>query len=169
MEITCSQCKQTWDVPAGQILAAKIKFGLGFQEHAFTCPNCGAKNLMPEDMFRAVNSFRHQIPVTGRHTEATPQSEPQTHARRDGGEAPVNPVPAPEPSIKYHGVVMVHSLNVHRDHHMRAETMAGLRKGERVKILDTWTNGDDIWAQLGPERWVAILYEGDGFIELLDE
>jgi hypothetical protein len=170
MQITCSECKQTWEVPAGQLMAAKIKFGLGFQEHTFTCPNCGAKNLIPEDMFRAINSSRHQIPVTGPHPGVGSPSEQQTHAHRAGGKAPVNPVPGPESSIpERHGVVMTRSLDVRRDHSMRAEIMAGLRKGEKVKILDTWTEGDDIWAQLGPERWVAILYDGDGFIELLDE
>ncbi len=168
MEITCSQCKQTWAVPEGQILAAKLKFGLGFHEHTFTCPNCGAGNTIPKDMFRAINSSAHQIPVTGANTGA--QTEPQTRARQSGGDAPVNPVPGPEPSTwERHGVVMVRGLNVRRDHNMRAETMAGLRKGERVKILDTWTDGDDIWAQLGPERWVAILYDGNGLIELLDD
>lgn len=164
MQITCSYCKQTWDVPAGQVLGAKIKFGLGFKEHTFTCPNCETKNVMNEDEFRSVNSSSQQIPVTGTQTAT------HTHARSPGGAAPINPVPGPDPSRRSHdGVVMVRSLNVRRDHSMRAETMAGLRKGERVKILDTWTNGDDIWAQLGPERWVAILYDGDGFIELLDE
>lgn len=164
MQITCSQCKQTWEVRAGQILAAKLKFGLGSREYTFTCPNCDTKNIITEDEFRRVNSSGQQIPVTGA------QMGTRTHARAPGGAAPTNPVPGPDPSIRSQdGVVMVGSLNVRRDHSMRAETMAGLRKGERVKILDTWTDGDDIWAQLGPERWVTILYDGNGFIELLDE
>src|SRR5678815_2931441 len=100
MEITCSQCKQTWDVPAGQVLAAKLKFGLGAKEHTFVCPNCDAKNVILEDEFHAVNPSNQQIPVTGT------QMETQTHARRPGGEAPVNPVQGPKPSIKHRGVVM---------------------------------------------------------------
>lgn len=170
MQITCSSCKQTWDVPAGQVLAAKLKFALGFHEHTFICPNCETKNVVSGEEFRAAASSDQQIPVTGTDPYTVTHAEPETHARRAGGEAPVNPIPGPEPgSAERHGIVMVRSLNVRRDHSMRAETMAGLRKGERVKILDTWTDGDDIWAQLGPERWVAILYDGDGFIELLDE
>src|SRR5215211_6701792 len=135
MEITCSQCRQAWDVSAGQLLAAKLKFGLGFKEHTFICPNCAAMNVITQDEFSTANSSSQQIPVTGT------QTEPQTHARARGGEAPVNPVQGPETSaLQHHGVVMVRSLNVRRDHNMRAETMAGLRKGERVKILDTWTD-----------------------------
>lgn len=170
MEIMCSHCKQTWQLAPGQALAAKLKFGLGFKEHSFVCPNCDTKNIVTEEKFRAASSSDQQIPVTGADPYTTTHADPQTHARRAGGEAPLNPVPGPDPSARsHHGVVMVRSLNVRRDHSMRAETMAGLRKGEKVKILDTWTDGDDIWAQLGPERWVAILYEGNGFIELLDD
>jgi len=155
---------------AAQILAAKLKFGLGSTEHTFTCPNCGAKNVVTEPELNATDSSGERIHVTGTQTRTEHDIEHPPRAENPGGKAPVNPIPGPKPSaMQRHGVVMVRSLNVRRDHSMRAETMAGLRKGERVKILDTWTNGDDIWAQLGPERWVAILYDGDGFIELLDD
>ena len=47
--------------------------------------------------------------------------------------------------------------------------MAGLRKGERVTILNTWTDGENTWAQLGPERWAAIEHNGEALIDLLDD
>jgi hypothetical protein len=46
--------------------------------------------------------------------------------------------------------------------------MAGLTKGEKVTVISTWTDGDNTWAQLGPDRWAAIIFNGEALIELSD-
>lgn len=170
MQITCHSCKKTWKVPAGHILGAKLKFGLGFKEHGFICPNCNAKNEMTEEEFEAAESGKAQIPVTG--TQTGSGTIGATRQPRAGvmGKAPSNPATGPGPSIRQRkGVVRARSLHVRRDHSTRAETMAGLRKGEEVTILGTWSDGENTWAQLGPERWAAIEYNGDALIDLLDD
>lgn len=178
MQITCHSCKKTWKVPAGHMLGAKLKFGLGFKEHGFICPNCNSKNEMTEEEFEAAESGKAQIPVTGPQTSTRTQTGSGTlgtstaRQPRAGviGKAPTNPVTGPGPSIRQRkGVVRVRSLHVRKDHSTRAETMAGLRKGEQVTILSTWTDGENTWAQLGPERWAAIEYNGDALIDLLDD
>jgi hypothetical protein len=173
MHITCFNCKNTWEVSAAHILGAKLKYGLGFHEHTFVCPNCQAKNVLSKAEFESAMSGSAQIPVTGGHPQ--PDTRTETHTERPhpgvlGRSAPVNPVVGPGPSSRQrHGVVRVRSLHVRRDHSTRAETMAGLRRGERITILNTWTDGENTWAQLGPERWAAIEYNGEALIDLTDD
>ncbi len=170
MEITCANCTQTWQVPAGHLLAAKLKFGLGFKEHTFICPNCEAKNVISEHEFETENHSSTHIPVTGTQLGSETRDEVREPLQRLVGRAPTNPIPGPGPDVQpRHGLVRVRGLQVRRDHSTRAETMAGLRNGERVTILGTWTDGEDTWAQLGPERWVAIEHNGEALIELIDD
>ncbi len=170
MYITCHNCNQTWKVPTGHILGAKLKFGLGFKEHAFICPNCKAQNVLTEAEFEAAENAKEQIPVTG--TQTGTETAGTGREPRGGvvGRAPGKPVVGPGPSIRQRrGVVRVRSLHVRKDHSTRSETMAGLRKGEQVTILNTWTDGENTWAQLGPERWAAIEYNGEALIDLVDD
>jgi hypothetical protein len=67
------------------------------------------------------------------------------------------------------GIVRVRGLDAHRDHNDRSEIMGEFHRGERVTILDTWTDGEHTWAQLGSERWVNIEQDGEPAIELLDD
>ena len=167
MEITCSNCRQTWEVTAAQTLGARLKFGLGYKEHALTCPNCDAKNVITEKEF----GFSGQpTPVTGTDSQTKTDPGHPPRADNDRGSAPTNPVPGPDPSLRqYHGVVLERGLDVRREHNELSEIMTGLRKGEKVTILDTWTDGEDLWAQLGPERWVVIEQNGEALIELTDD
>ena len=170
MHLTCFNCKQTWDVPAGHILGAKLKFGLGFKEHAFICPNCGAKNVVTKDEFEADTSKRH-VPMTGTHPGT---SAPTGHAQPGPGlvgkSGPEKPYIGAGPALRErHGVVLARSLHVRKDHSTHSETMAGLRKGDKVTIVSTWTDGENTWAQLGPDRWAAIEHNGEALIELTDE
>src|SRR6266511_641062 len=96
MQITCLNCSQTWQVSAEHLLAAKLKFALGFKEHTFVCPNCDARNVITEQEFRSHEQSDLQIPVTGTHRQ-TDTSTPRSHARQPGGSAPTNPVPSPDP------------------------------------------------------------------------
>jgi hypothetical protein len=63
MQITCINCKQTWEVYAGHLLVARIRFGLGFVEHTFICPNCQAKNVIPATEFEASDHPSPLVPV----------------------------------------------------------------------------------------------------------
>jgi len=166
MEITCFNCGQTWRVAAGQLLAAKLRFGLGFTNHTFSCPNCDAKNVIIDTDVRSSEQANHLIPLTGAHPEV------DTHpprATNSGASAPTNPVPGPRITSKQiHAVVLERGLPLRREHERNAEIMDTLRKDENVIILDTWTNGEDTWVQLGPERWAVIEQDGEALIRLLD-
>jgi hypothetical protein len=45
--------------------------------------------------------------------------------------------------------------------------MDKLSKGDRVAVVDTWTDGEDVWVQVGPERWAAIFHDDKASIELI--
>jgi hypothetical protein len=170
MHITCHNCNNTWKVPTAHILGAKLKFGLGFKEHGFICPNCQKQNVLTEQAFEAAENGKAQIPVTGTQTGIGTTSGRRQPHRGISGKAPTNPVPGPGPSIRQRrGVVRVRSLHVRRDHSTRAETMDGLHKGDQVTILNIWTDGENTWAQLGPERWAAIEHNGEALIDLMDD
>src|SRR4030043_268141 len=48
------------------------------------------------------------------------------------------------------GVVYVKSLRIRKDHNTKSEMVDGLVAGDEVTILETWVDGEDIWAKLGP-------------------
>jgi hypothetical protein len=64
------------------------------------------------------------------------------------------------------GTVKVRSLQIRKDHSMSSAEVDGVTIGEKVTILDTWSDGKNTWAKLGPERWAAIIYNGETLIEL---
>jgi hypothetical protein len=64
------------------------------------------------------------------------------------------------------GTVMVASLHVRKDHSTTSETVSGLVKGNKVKVLGTWTDGKNTWVQIGPDQWAAVEYNGKKMIEL---
>jgi hypothetical protein len=167
MEITCSNCHQTWRVSSGHFLAAKLKFAFGAHEHAFVCPNCHAKNVISKHEFEVSDP---QLPVTGNQPEMQTYMAHPPRAANDGASPPTNPVTAPEPSAgQYHAVVLERGLHLLRDHNPTAEIMGKLRKGEEVTIVDTWVNGDEVWVQIGPERWTTVEQDGEALIELKNE
>ena len=85
------------------------------------------------------------------------------------GQAPTNPVEAPTPGKNAHqAVVRVRGVEARRDHSDWAEVMGAFSRGEKITIVDTWTDGDATWVQLGPERWVKIEQDGEPVIELMD-
>lgn len=171
MEINCVNCKQTWQVSAVQLLAAKIKFGLGLISHTFICPNCQARNVVPITEFESSDHPKPLVPITGEHdhSDILTQHHPP-RADNDGGSAPVNPIPAPKPrGRQVHAEVLERGVKLLREHHWSAELMGTLYKGQRIAILDTWTNGDDTWIQIGPERWARLEEDGQPLLQLLDE
>jgi hypothetical protein len=67
------------------------------------------------------------------------------------------------------GVVYVRSLRVRKDHNTNAEVVAGLVAGNEVVILETFVDGKNSWAKLGPDQWAAIEYEGETLIKISDQ
>ena len=170
MEITCVNCQQTWKVSPGQLLAAKIRFGLGFVDHPFTCPNCHTKNIVPATEYKKSDHPSPFVPVTGDQAQLDIQSEHYPpRAENDGAPAPTNPEPGPkETSNQVQAVVIERGLSLLREPNPMSETMAKLHKGEKITILNTWTDGEETWVQLGPERWAVIEQDGKVMIELLN-
>jgi hypothetical protein len=171
MEITCPNCKQTWQPSAAQVLAARIKFGLGSVEHAWTCPNCHAKNVITANEFEQSDHPAPLVPALNDRGQLNIQTEHYPpRAENDGAPAPTNPVLGPDPNgRRVHAVVLERGLPLLREPNPMAETMDTLHKGQRIRILNTWTDGEDIWVQLGPERWATIERDGEVVIELLNE
>ncbi len=64
------------------------------------------------------------------------------------------------------GVVQVGSLHIRKDHGVAAEHVGGLVMGNRVTIFDTWTDGKDTWVKIGPDQWVAMIYNGETYLKL---
>lgn len=163
MEITCFNCNQTWEVPQAHILGAKLKFALGFDEHGFICPNCDTKNVITKQDFEV--AMKAPQP-------AAPGGDVKPAGGIVGKSGRAKPVTGPGPALsgrQRQGVVIVRSLHVRKDHSTKAETVAGLVRGDKVTILNTWTDGENTWAQLGPDRWAAIEHNGEALIELTDE
>ena len=171
MYITCVNCKNTWAVPSAKMLAARLRYGLGYQEYAFPCPECGAKNVFTDAEFQASDHPQIVIPLTGSQPQAETQGEGQrSRAKMPGGSAPTNPVEGPGPGTRQRqAIVLVRGLQARLDHSDWAEIVGGFSKGEKITILDTWTDGEHTWAQLGPERWINIEQDAEPVIELLDD
>ena len=149
MQITCFNDQNTWTVSGMNMAAAKLRFALGFPDVTFHCPKCGKGNRVSKAAFQAGTN----APQTG------------TAGKPPGPAAPLPGVGTAFGATR-HGTVLVRSLHVRKDHSTKAETMAGLVKGDKVDIIATWNDGKNSWAQLGPERWSAIEYNGETLIQL---
>lgn len=66
------------------------------------------------------------------------------------------------------GVVVVHSLRVRKEHDATSDMVAGLVTGDEVTIHETWTDGKNTWAKIGPDQWAAMVYEGETYIKLAE-
>jgi len=64
------------------------------------------------------------------------------------------------------GVVAVRSLHIRKDHSTSSAEVGGLTKDDEVTILETWSDGKNTWAKLGPDKWAAIVYNGETLIKL---
>ena len=151
MQITCYNDQNTWTVSGINMAAAKLRFALGFPEETFYCPKCGKGNKVSKAAFQS-------------GTNATQTGT----APKPAG--PATPMPGVGPLFakQRHGTVIVRSLHVRKDHSTKSETMAGLVKGNKVDVIATWSDGKNTWAQLGPERWSAIVYNGETLIQMDD-
>jgi hypothetical protein len=170
LDITCYNCKTIFEVPEDSLRAAKRKYALGQREYTFTCPHCGAKNGLTADVFRSQDHPQTVVPVTG--ARAAPEKAEggiPSRTNETATRAPTNPVEVPNPQMRRQAVVRVQDVEARRDHSNWSEIMGAFSKGERITILDTWSDGQSTWVQLGPERWVNIEQDGEAAIELLDD
>lgn len=170
MIIVCKTCKKPFNAHPGEIASAVIDYTFG-RKHTFICDNCKAENILTKDEYEAVKDAKPVAvapkPVapaqSARPVAVAPRPQPVVAAPVESKRDIPKPAAAPQPK---EGVVLVASLHVRKDHSTTSETMAGLVKGEKVKILGTWTDGKNTWAQIGPDRWAAIEHNGQTMIEV---
>ena len=65
------------------------------------------------------------------------------------------------------GVVQVQSLHIRKDHSTSAAEVGDLHRGDEVTILETWSDGKNAWARLGPDQWAAIQYDDETYIKFI--
>ena len=164
MELTCRTCKKPFNAHPGEIASAVIDYSFG-RKHTFICDNCKAENTLTKAEYEAAKDAKPAAAVPAQ------PAKPEAAAPQPVAPAPKpemlkdfqKPVVIPQPKD---GVVLVASLHVRKDHSTTSETMAGLVKGEKVKIISTWTDGKNTWAQIGTDRWAAIEHNGQTMIEV---
>ena len=157
MELICIYCRKPYNVNPAEAASAVIDYTFGKKTHNFACDNCHKDNPVTKDAYYAAKEAeKNPQPVAG------------------GGTKPVaKPVAQPAPSwpgmqqtpVKRKATVTTRSLHVRKDHSTKSETMAGLNYGDKVEVLTTWTDGKNTWAQIGPDRWIAMVYNGDTLAE----
>ena len=61
-------------------------------------------------------------------------------------------------------VVKVRSLHVRKAQH-RSRDDGRSPVDEKVTVLSTWSDGKKTAAEIGPDRWAAMVYDGDTLME----
>jgi hypothetical protein len=170
VNIICYNCKTRYEVPAGTMLTARLKYALGAKECSFTCPDCGAKNSLTDEEFRSNDIPQTVVPVTGAEPLPGYADRGQSNSNRElVGRAPTNPIEDPEPVIQQRqAVVRVRGMKARREHSNWSEIMGEFSKGEIITIVDTWSDGENTWVKLGPERWINIEQDGEPVLDLID-
>jgi hypothetical protein len=170
LEIICYNCKTLFEVPQGSMRSARLKYVLGYKEYLFTCPTCAAKNSLTADEFHSDDIPQTVVPVTGTQPVPEPVEEGlSSRTSESATRAPTNPVGIPNPEMRRRAVVQARGVEARRDHSTWSEIMGAFSKGEKITILSTWSDGENTWVQLGPERWINIEQDGETVIELLDD
>jgi hypothetical protein len=85
------------------------------------------------------------------------------------GRAPTNPVEDPGDEMwQCDAIVRVRGVEARMDHNKWSEIIGSFSKGQKITIVDTWTDGVNTWVQLGPERWINIEQDGEPVLDLID-
>lgn len=170
MDIICYKCKNTYEVPAKTLLNARLRHAFGYKEYTFTCPNCGAENSLTADEFQSYDKPQNVVPVTGSQAWPGQEAGEQSIGTRElVGRAPTNPVEEPGQAImQRQAIVRVRGVEARRDHSNWSEVMGAFSKGERITIVDMWSDGENTWVKLGPERWVNLEQDGESVLELTE-
>ncbi|RJP47374.1 MAG: hypothetical protein C4583_16790 [Anaerolineaceae bacterium] len=182
MEIVCKTCKKPFNAHPGEIASAAIDYTFG-RKHTFICDHCKAENILTKEEYEDIKEGKTDQQASWKPVAPPPQAKP---APKPVAEAPkpvakpatvtpkpvvdaeskrdiLKPAAAPQPKD---GTVVVDSLRVRKDHNTSAEVVAGLAYGNKVKVLATWTDGKNTWAQIGPDQWAAIEHNGKKMIEV---
>ena len=159
-----------------EVAAAKLRFALGFPEETFFCPKCHKGNKVSKADFQVAMSAPPKpaaaaAPAPKPAGPAAPVAAAPMHAPAQGliaGILAQIPGAGAGPSIATpkQGTVMVRSLRVRKGHSKADPVVAGLVKGQKVTVQATFTDGKDTWAQLGPDQWAAVVYNGEAMIDL---
>ncbi|MBV6396024.1 MAG: hypothetical protein HFACDABA_01612 [Anaerolineales bacterium] len=185
MDIVCTSCKKTFKANPLELASATVNFNLG-RPHTFKCDHCKADNKLTKTEFEALKKGKPVVaasasvarpvaaakPVAKPVAAAKPVAKPVAAAKPVARPMPAREVPesakpaAPMAAAQREGTVLVASLHVRKDHSTTSETVAGLVKGNKVKVLATWTDGKNTWAQIGPDQWAAVEHNGKKMIEL---
>ncbi len=173
MQITCFNDKNTWTVGPVEVAAAKLRFMLGFPEETFYCPKCRKGNKVSKADFQAAMAAPQAAAPAPKPAGAAAPAPAAIHAPAQGliagGMAQVTGSgPGPAVSTPHHGTVLARSLRVRKGHSKQDPVVAGLVKGQKVEVIATWTDGKDTWAQLGPDQWSAVIFNGEALIHLDD-
>ena len=169
MQITCFNDNHTWKVGGIEIAAAKLRYALGFPEETFYCPKCRKGNKVTKAEFQAAMAAPATAPKPAGPAAPKPAAYVPSNAMIQGHQAgAVTAGPGPSISQPRGGTVLVRSLRVRSGHSKKDPVVAGLVKGQRVEVIATWTDGKDTWAQLGPNQWSAVVYDGQAMIDLDD-
>src|SRR5262245_25751720 len=118
MYITCFNCKNTWEVPSGTLLGARLKYRLGYKEYSFPCPSCGAKNIFSDEEFHSNDHPQVVVPVTATQFQPGVSDERKpSKTRLSATPAPTNPIEDPAPvTQKRQAAVRVRGVEAHMDH-----------------------------------------------------
>jgi hypothetical protein len=85
------------------------------------------------------------------------------------GHAPTNPVEGPGLEMnQQEAIVRGRGAEARIDHSIWSEIVGAFSKGEKLSIVDTWSDGENTWVQLGPERWVNLEQDGEPVLDLID-
>ena len=169
MQITCFNDQNTWKVGGIEIAAAKLRFALGFPEESFFCPKCRKGNKVSKADFQAAMAAPAEAPKPKPAGPAAPPMHAPSQGLVAGGMPQVTGSgPGPSISQPRGGTVLVRSLRVRSGHSKADPVVAGLVKGQKIQVTATWTDGKDTWAQLGPDQWSAVVYDGKAMIDLDD-
>jgi outer membrane biosynthesis protein TonB len=190
MEIVCKTCKKPFNANPIEVASASVNFSLG-RKHIFYCDHCKAENPLTKEEFEAIKEGKTDQQASWKPVAPPPQAkpapkpaaappQPKPVAKPVAKPASVTPrpdvvqpaeskhdlKPAAPPQQPKNGTVVVRSLRVRKDHSTSSEVVEGLAYGNKVEIISIWTDGKNTWAQLGPDRWAAIEYNGEKMIEV---
>ncbi len=178
MDIICKNCTKSFTANPIEIASASVNYSLG-RTHTFYCDHCKTGNTLTKAEFEAIKSGKPATP-TAKPVAAAPKPVAKPVAAAPKPKPVAKPVAAaPKPVVAAlakadieaapqpkDGTVLVRSLRVRKDHSTTSEVVAGLAAGDKVKILSTWADGKNTWAQIGPDQWAAIEHNGEKMIEV---
>ena len=83
---------------------------------------------------------------------------------------------APVVPAEIKAVVITDALNIREDHDPNARILGHLKEQDKVTVIDTWTQGNNIWVKLKPDahlpqpevQWSAMLIGKNRYIKFID-